>query len=194
MTEAARKAELRRSLRETRRARDGGSNEAMQIAEHIMDLEEVRSACETGAAIACYASRAEEPPTDELIARLRDAGATVLLPRVEGNDLAWIETDPSTSFTSNSMGIDEPEGLASDVQPALWIIPALAVDADGYRLGQGGGFYDRTLAGLPDDGRRPIIAVVFEEEAVPEVPREGHDHRVDVVVTPERVRWLSMPD
>jgi len=194
MTEAARKAELRRSLRETRRARDGGSNEAVQIAEHIMDLEEVRSACEAGAAIACYASRAEEPPTDELIARLRDAGATVLLPRVEGDDLAWIETDASTSFTSNSMGINEPEGSASDAEPALWIIPALAVDADGYRLGQGGGFYDRTLAGLPDDGRGAIIAVVFEEEAVPEVPRENHDHRVDVVVTPERVRWLSMPD
>ena len=194
MTAAERKDEVRRSLRDGRRTRNGGSDEAARIAEHVLDLEEVRSACESGAPIACYASRAEEPPTEELITRLRDAGATVLLPRVEGNDLAWIETDPSTSFTSNSLGINEPEGLASDVQPALWIIPALAVDADGYRLGQGGGFYDRTLAGLPDDGRGPIIAVVFEEEAVPEVPREDHDHRVDVVVTPERVRWLSMPD
>ncbi|MGA0210229.1 MAG: 5-formyltetrahydrofolate cyclo-ligase, partial [Candidatus Nanopelagicales bacterium] len=66
------------------------------------------------------------------------------------------------------------------------------IDADGYRLGQGGGFYDRALRDIAED--TSVIAIVFEDEVVERVPRESHDHRVDVVVTPERVRWLSMPD
>lgn len=159
-----------------------------------MDLEEVRSACEAGSPIACYSSMDHEPPTHELITRLRAAGATVLLPRINGNALQWITTDEHTHMTTNSLGIREPTGDPSTEEPSLWIIPALAVDADGYRLGQGGGYYDRALANLPNDGRGPIIALIFEEEAVPEVPREPHDHQVDIVVTPERVRWLAMPD
>jgi len=190
----ASKADVRRSLREQRRERKADGDEARRIAEHVLDLEEVQSACKQGAAIACYVARPDEPPTHELIDSLRRAGATVLLPRVEGKDLAWVATDTDSSYATNAMNIDEPVGDATDETPALWIIPALAVDADGFRLGQGGGFYDRTLADLPNDGRGPIIALVFEHESLPEVPREDHDHRVDVVVTPERVRWPSMPD
>ncbi len=194
MDAPASKADVRRSLRQQRRERQAAEDEARRIAEHVLDLEEVRSACNEGAAIACYVARPDEPPTHELINSLRSAGATVRLPRVEGDNLAWVETNTDTAFASNVWNIDEPIGDPTDEPPALWIIPALAVDADGFRLGQGGGYYDRTLADLPDDGRGPIIALVFEHEALPAVPREDHDRRVDVVVTPERVRWLSMPD
>jgi len=194
MDALASKADVRRSLRQQRRDRQSTEQEARRIAEHVLDLEEVQSACKEGAAVACYLARPDEPPTHELIDSLRRSGATVLLPRVEGDDLAWIATDTETSFSSNAWNIDEPVGDATDQTPAAWIIPALAVDADGFRLGQGGGYYDRALADLPDDGRGPIIAVVFEHESIATVPREDHDHRVDVVVTPERVRWLSMPD
>ena len=100
----------------------------------------------------------------------------------------------NTRMVTNTWGIDEPQGPPISTPPAAWIIPALAVDADGYRLGQGGGFYDRALAQRPSDDNALVIAVIFEDESVMHVPHEAHDQRVDVVVTPERVRWLSMPD
>jgi 5,10-methenyltetrahydrofolate synthetase len=197
MDPADAKARLRAELRRGRREREHVDSHGRAIAEHVTDLEPVGEACEAGHPIACYVARSGEPPTEELRRALRAAGATVLLPRVEGSDLVWCVEDESTEMAVNPLGIAEPTGQPvdlADVEPAVWIIPALAIDADGYRLGQGGGFYDRALSGQTADGRAPIIAVVFEDEMVHEVPREEHDHRVDVVVTPERVRWLSMPD
>lgn len=192
-----RKGELRRSIRGARkdrltRAGEAARHDAARIASHVMDLEEIQHACAEGLPIACYVSRSDEPPTDELRAQLLDAGASLLLPRIEGDDLVWIQVTHETEWSTNRWNIDEPAGRAADRIPAVWIIPGLAVDADGYRLGQGGGYYDRALESVNDDV--PIIAIVFEDEFVDQVPREEHDHRVDIVVTPERVRWLSMPD
>jgi len=191
------KDELRRSIRVARKdrltnAREVTTKDAGRIAEHVMDLEEIHRACEEGLPIACYVSRADEPPTAELRAQLLDAGAAVLLPRIDGENLVWVQVTPETEWVKNRWNIEEPAGSAFDGTPAVWIIPGLAIDADGYRLGQGGGYYDRALASVHDD--IPIIAIVFEDEVIEAVPREEHDHRVDIVVTPERVRWLSMPD
>lgn len=187
------KAEMRATLRAARKDRVPPPEHGSYIAEHITDLEPITRACESGAAIACYTNRLEEPSTLEVRRALKQAGARVLLPRIEGQDLVWC-LDGDATMTTNSLGIDEPVGEPIDEQPAAWIIPALAIDEDGYRLGQGGGFYDRALQDLPDDGRGPIIALVFEDEIVQVVPREDHDIPVDIVVTPERVRWLAMPD
>jgi len=187
------KAEMRSTLRAARKDRVLATDHGSDIAQHITDLEPIANACESGAAIACYANRADEPSTLEVRRALKQAGARVLLPRIEGEDLVWCLDDDSTMAT-NSLGIDEPVGEPIDEQPAAWIIPALAIDESGFRLGQGGGFYDRALQDLPDDGRGPIIALVFEDEIVQAVPREDHDIPVDIVVTPERVRWLAMPD
>lgn len=188
------KGRLRTKLRQQRREREVLESHGHAIAEHIVDLEPIREACEQGQPITCYNARAGEPPTEPVRHALRAAGATVLLPRVEGEDLVWCVEDENTEMVVNAMGIAEPSGDPIDAHPAVWVIPALAIDEDGYRLGQGGGFYDRALQDQPENGRAPIIAVVFEDEIVHEVPREPHDHRVDIVVTPERVRWLSMPD
>lgn len=188
------KAEWRRLLREARRNRTPDASDGAAIAEHLMDLEPIRDASASGRAIACYASRPEEPPTKELREALREAGAVVLLPRVDGEELVWCLDDPAAAMSTNAWNIAEPVGEATDLEPAAWVIPGLAIDQDGYRLGQGGGFYDRALQDLPHDGRGPIIAVVFEEEIVPLLPREQHDLPVDIAVTPQRVRWLAMPD
>lgn len=188
------KAEWRAALRGARRNRTPDQNDGTAIAEHVMDLEPIRDACAAGRPIACYASRPEEPPTGELRQALREAGAIVLLPRVNGEELVWSVDDPTVAMNTNAWNIAEPVGEATDLEPAAWLIPGLAIDSDGYRLGQGGGFYDRALQDLPHDGRGPIIAVVFEEEIVPQLPREQHDLPVEIAVTPQRVRWLAMPD
>lgn len=188
------KAEWRSAIRSARRSKKPNPADGAAIAEHVLDLEAIEQACGAGDAVACYVSRAEEPDTTELRSALRAAGAQVLLPRVEGSELVWCVDDPDSTLAINAWGIPEPVGAPSDLTPAAWIIPGLAIDQDGYRLGQGGGFYDRNFSDLPDDGRGPIIAVVFEEEVVSQLPREDHDRPVDVVVTPQRVRWLAMPD
>ena len=195
---ASDKAELRRSVRDARRSRllenDDAKNDVpsdleTRLADRVLDLPEVRAACAQGRAIACYTSRPDEPPTAHLRDRLLRAGAIVLLPRIDGTDLQWIPVTPDTTWAMNRWGIEEPQGAASAQAPAVWIIPALAVDADGYRLGQGGGFYDRALENISGDA--PIIGIVFDDEVLERVPREKHDVRVNIVITPERT--LVMP-
>jgi 5-formyltetrahydrofolate cyclo-ligase len=186
------KGALRSGIRQSRAQRTSNKDDAARIAQHVLDIAEVQHACSRGLPVACYVSRSEEPSTDVLRARLVEAGAVLLLPRIDGDDLVWVRATPDTRWTVNRWGIDEPTGPAFEGTPSVWLIPALAIDADGYRLGQGGGFYDRALRDIAEE--TSVIAIVFEDEAVESVPRESHDHRVDVVVTPERVRWLSMPD
>ena len=198
---ASTKAELRHSIRDSRRRRlsasehgasHDASHDANQLADRVMDLEEIRTACRQGRAIACYASRPDEPPTAHLRDRLLEAGAIVLLPRIDDKELRWIRVTPDTTWSVNRWGIEEPEGAVFPHTPELWIIPALAIDADGYRLGQGGGFYDRALEHIPGDV--PIIAIVFDDEFLERVPREKHDARVNIVVTPERTLVLRSSD
>lgn len=71
----------------------------------------------------------------------------------------------------------------------LIFIPALAVDKSGQRLGKGKGYYDRALADLEDVA--PVIAVVFDDEIIDEVPTEDHDHPVDAVVSPTSTTRFS---
>ena len=132
--------------------------------------------------VTCYASYGTEPDTTEMRRRLSAAGYEVLLPRVDGEHLEWVVDSPDT--TVSSMGIAEPTGAAVDLLPLrAMLIPALAVSADGDRLGKGGGYYDRVLAGLRDV---PIIAIVGDADVVDGIPVEAHDMRVHAIVTPTR--------
>lgn len=131
----------------------------------------------TPGTITAYESWATEPPTEALVTGLVDAGWRVLVPdTLPDLRLSWHDvTVPSTD-----LGIDAV-ALAD-----VLLIPGLAIDANGYRLGQGGGCYDRTLP-LRRPGT-PVVAMVFEPEIVAQVPREPHDLPVDAVLTPEAVR------
>ena len=132
--------------------------------------------------VTCYASYGTEPDTGELRRQLATAGYEVLLPRVDGDRLEWVLDSPDT--TLSSMGIAEPTGAAVHLMPLrAMLIPALTVTADGDRLGKGGGYYDRVLAGLRDV---PIIAIVGDADVVDGIPVEAHDMRVHAIVTPTR--------
>ena len=193
---ATAKAELRRTIRAARRDRLTADHEAStdhgvhrdygtHIADRVMDLPEIRRACEQGLPIACYVSRPEEPPTAQLRDRLLGAGAILLLPRIHDDDLHWVHMAPATTWSVNRWGIEEPQGDPFPDSPALWIVPALAIDADGHRLGQGGGFYDRALAKDPGS-QKIVIAIVFDDELIDRVPHEEHDVPVDIAITQNR--------
>lgn len=184
------KSDLRRAARDARRAmpepirRDA----ATRLAVHAASLFPG-----PGREVACYLSMATEPGTDALIAAARPSGLVVWLPRIAGADLQWVRTDEATVYAPGPMGIREPVGPASeaDVLSTLSVIflPGLAVDRQGHRLGQGGGFYDRALADItPHAAGGPLlVAVVFDDEVHEVIPVEAHDHRVNAAVTPERI-------
>lgn len=134
--------------------------------------------------VASYASYGTEPGTAPLNTALAEAGFEVLVPRVRGDDLEW--ADALTPAAISSMGIAEPTGQAVPLLPVrALLVPALRVTPDGDRLGKGGGFYDRLLAGLGP--ARPVVAaIVGDGDVVPSLPTQEHDQRVDVIITPTR--------
>jgi 5-formyltetrahydrofolate cyclo-ligase len=180
VTEAAAKAALRRTLRDRRAARDAAARaEAGEaLARHAGALD--------AATVAAFVAVRDEPPTLPLLAALRGAGRRVLLPLLrEDDDLEWGEFDREEALRPARLRILEPVGASLGLDAVrdagIVLAPALAVDNQGRRLGQGGGSYDRALARV----EAPVIAVVFDDEVLDEpIPVEPHDRRVAGVLTP----------
>ncbi len=135
----------------------------------------------------CYVSMPEEFDTHGLIRRLLSEGRTVLVPRVlaaEGVLEARRLTRWEGSFVPGPFGILEPDpGVLPAADPAAIdcvIVPGLAFDREGYRLGRGKGYYDKFLSRLGRKAAR--IAPAFECQRVDRVPREPHDEKVDRVL------------
>lgn len=138
--------------------------------------------------IFCYVSMPDEADTRGLILRCLAEGKSVCIPRVvpgagviEARGLEkW-----DGSFTSGPFGILEPDPAVTPLaDPAgidLVIVPGLAFDRDGYRLGRGKGYYDRFLKALGPRAAR--IALAFAFQCVDRVPREPHDERIDKVLS-----------
>jgi 5-formyltetrahydrofolate cyclo-ligase len=139
----------------------------------------------TGASrVAGYAAIGTEPPTAAALALCREVLLPVLLP---DGDLDW-GTGPAGELTSR--GLIEPAGPrlgpAAVADCDVVLVPALAVDRHGNRLGRGGGSYDRALARVTG----LTIAVLYDGELVDDVPAEPHDKRVSAVVTPSGLTLL----
>lgn len=143
--------------------------------------------------VCAYLPLATEPLLPALLNRVHAAGVRVLVPvAAVGTPLDW--TDYPTPTSSGPFGIAEPTGPRLGAPAVTWadvvLVPALAVDGSGHRLGRGGGHYDRSLKLLRSDdagGARPetdLIAVLFDGELLPRVPFDDHDIAVDTVVTP----------
>jgi 5-formyltetrahydrofolate cyclo-ligase len=137
--------------------------------------------------VCAYVPTHREPRSASLLAALTAAGARVLLPVArEPGPLRWAEFTGDEQLVSAPFGLREPAGPArppETVATAAWLlVPALAVDRAGIRLGRGAGFYDRTLGLAAPDAR--IVAVVFDHELVQQLPSEPHDMKVGWALTP----------
>ncbi|MER6303254.1 5-formyltetrahydrofolate cyclo-ligase [Kitasatospora sp. NPDC001539] len=187
------KSDLRSRLLTRRRARsaEGRAEAARALAGHAGEL------AGPGATVAAYVSVGAEPGTRPLLDALRAAGARVLLPvLLPDNDLDWAEYAGPEALAPAGRGLLEPVGprLGPEAVTAasLVLLPGLAVDRAGLRLGRGGGSYDRVLARLERAGVRPVLAVLlYEDEVLDRVPDEPHDRPVDLAVTPAGVRRLG---
>ncbi|ANJ07985.1 5-formyltetrahydrofolate cyclo-ligase [Streptomyces parvulus] len=149
-------------------------------------------------AVAAYVSVGAEPGTLALLDALRARGVRVLLPALlADNDLDWGEYAGTGSLArvrhGGRMDLFEPAGtrLGPDAvtEADVVLLPGVAVDGRGLRLGRGGGSYDRVLARLERSGARPaLLVLLYDREVVARVPAEPHDRPVDAVVTPSGVR------
>ncbi|MFG1668732.1 5-formyltetrahydrofolate cyclo-ligase [Streptomyces sp. Y7] len=148
--------------------------------------------------VAAYVSVGSEPGTLALLDALRARGVRVLLPALlPDNDLDWGVYAGQESLErvrhGGKMALFEPGGerLGPDAvtDADVVLLPGLAVDARGMRLGRGGGSYDRVLARLERAGARPsLVVLLYDTEVVERVPAEPHDRPVHAVVTPSGVR------
>lgn len=144
--------------------------------------------------VAAYQPFGAEPGSPATWDTLRDNGIEVVLPRIQGTDLDWASHDGA--LTPGWRGILEPAGPSLGVAALSGVdtvfAPALAVDQHGVRLGYGRGYYDRALAHVA--AGRPIIAIVYDDEVVDELPYGPYDHAVTHTLTPGTgLRELTTP-
>jgi 5-formyltetrahydrofolate cyclo-ligase len=144
--------------------------------------------------VCCYVPVGTEPGSVDLLEALRAAGHQVLLPIVprepagERGPLSWAAYRGEKTLEPAPFGLRQPGGRelgpAAVATAELILVPALAVDRRGVRVGQGAGWYDRTLPLAGPDV--PLVGVVRDDEVVDALPRERHDVRLTGVLTPGR--------
>lgn len=150
-----------------RRLADANPHAAAEAALHVADLPH-------GDVIAVYCAMGSELDPEPLACALIALGRVVCLPVVVDRDAPmifrrWLPGDP---LEEDAAGCPAPLPLAETVVPDLIIAPLLAFDAFGGRLGQGGGYYDRTFAAYPGATR---IGLAYAGQAMPQMPMEKHD-------------------
>lgn len=180
------KVELRVAVLNSRRALtpEDRAAAAEAIASHVLAQPIIARAVR----IAAYVSMAGEPGTGPMIAGLMDRGIEVIVPiSLADGELDWVVFSTDAEQVTSSIGIAEPTGerLGADALEAvdLVILPALAVDHAGHRLGRGAGYYDRALAG----STALRCALLFAGEIAESLTYEPHDVAVDMVITPTGV-------
>jgi 5-formyltetrahydrofolate cyclo-ligase len=137
------------------------------------------------ATVAGYWPIGDEADPRALMKALAVRGATLALPRIDAKGAAlsfraWREGD---ALVDNHHGIAEPRAGAESLTPNVLLVPLLAFEARGHRLGYGGGYYDRTLDGLRTKGKVLAIGIAYAGQEVAKIPREAHDHPLDAVIT-----------
>jgi 5-formyltetrahydrofolate cyclo-ligase len=144
--------------------------------------------------VAAYVSDGTEPDLSPCLEAVLKSGRRVCLPKSKGDDYVFAEVgDLADGLKEGLYGLKEPgdkspEVPADDLKSALWLVPGVAFDEGGGRLGRGKGVYDRLLVG----GCGFSIGVFYEFQRCESLPMERHDFVLDMIVTERQVRDLSL--
>jgi len=184
---AAAKRAAREYVRAERCALDPAScaQAAELLANHLCGMPELAIA----RTVLAYGATPEEIDPSVAVARLRSCGAVFAYPRIEAPGVLGLHVvDDETELVHGPYGLTQPAADAPRIEPHLIdavIVPGVAFDEAGWRLGYGGGYYDRLLPLLRRDCAR--IGVAYDEQLLHAIPAEEHDVRMHAVVTPTRV-------
>ena len=182
----ASKATLRR---EAMARRDALPPEARKAAADTIAARKFPLAIAPGTIVSGFMPLKSEINPLPLLRKLADAGARLALPAVAGRGKAlimraWQWGEP---LAEGVWGIREPKPDAAEVEPDILLVPLLAFDRTGHRIGYGAGYYDMTIARLR--ARKPVTAVgiAYATQEVPAVPTTPRDARLDLVLTEREV-------
>ncbi len=190
------KAHLRAEMRRRRHAFCAtlGADTGERILANFLAIA-VGFGLEPGVAVAAYWPVGDEADVLPLFSHLHGMGARCLLPVVDGagKPLTFRRWSPAQPLDGGPLGTRQPAATAEQGVPAILLVPLLAFDRRGYRLGQGGGYYDRTLPLLRDRGRVEAVGVGYSCQEVETVPFGPTDARLDWVVTEETAFRTAHP-
>lgn len=169
------KADLRRRLLKARQAIPPRQRQSKgdRLCGHLQRWPQFHQA----RCILSYCSFRGEPDLSPLMSALGNRQRQWGLPRCQGSDLVWHQWLGPGTLVAGTYGILEPAPTAPLIDPRqvdLMLVPGIACDVQGYRLGYGGGFYDRLLS-QPQWRAIPTIAIVFEYARLPTLPRDPWD-------------------
>lgn len=139
-----------------------------------------------GSTVSGFSAIRDEIDAGALLARLHAEGHRLCLPVMEGKGkpLVFRAWAPGDEMGKVQWGIAEPLPDKPVLEPDVVLVPLLAFDGAGYRLGYGGGFYDRTLARLRAIKPAVAVGIAYDELKVDAVPHQSYDERLDWVLTP----------
>lgn len=179
--EISEKDKLRAWIKEQRKGLDRETESRWNetICEKLLNLEEISSSF----CIYAYLSLCHEAGTFELIASLLKQGKLVAVPRICGEDMEFYSIFGTADLTEGPMGIPEPKPHCLKIKDPLApvIVPGLAFDRKGNRIGYGKGYYDRFFE------REPLhfkLAIAYEFQVFDQISAEAHDKPVDRILTP----------
>ena len=182
------KKELRKALLKARQSIDPDVWQAKNS--QLCDQLRSSSLFATAQTVLAYFSTRQEPDLSDLFNAQKSWG----FPRCVGKTLHWHHWEPQASLPlqTGAYGISEPHPDSPVLEPEqvdLLLVPAIACDTRGYRLGYGGGFYDRLLA-TPNWAEKPTIGIVFDSAYLSTLPEDGWDQPLTAVCT-ERGLFFS---
>ncbi len=188
------KKKIRKEIRRRRRELSSKTLSAIDnsLPEFISAIgdKELLKTLKNAKRIALYRAFDGEVPVDGLAKFFMDKGITCCFPRIENDRMVFcdcISLDDS-EFTVSSLGIKEPDTSKTPVEPKdidVVVLPALAYNEEGTRLGAGGGFYDRYIGSM-GSARPYLLGICYEFQICSDVPSDGHDISADfIAVIPE---------
>jgi len=184
------KGTLRRKFQRLRRRKKSAIRDE-KVTENVLDWEVYRNS----EIILAYFSRGSEVATIPILEAGLEEGKIVALPRVEGKEMTFRQVGDLDELRPGFAGLMEPTAEApmvkSDSRETLILVPGLAFDKEGFRLGRGGGYYDRFLAQFNGAKGPPVTAgLAYEPQLIECLPREKHDRPVDNIVTEKKILSL----
>ena len=188
MTEINVNKEHQRKISIKKRAtlKDKNSNASKTLQDHLNGLINFKNY----KIIASFISFKSEISTQFLNEFLFNNGKIVCLPIIKNNSetLNFIEYNLTTKLVSGKFGIMQPSDLSKEFLPEIILTPCLAFDENGFRLGYGGGYYDKTFSYLKKIKHKFIsIAVAFDDQKIDELVHDKYDQKIDYILTEKKL-------